>query len=90
MSDHEILQYARTQLGFLERSGLAEGSMRSIRNCRMRLRVRIDTKSASRVDALVDVRMRMLAMLDMISDGMGWFTGLPWKHEHFTVEVVYC
>lgn len=89
MSDTDILSHARTQLGFLGRSDLADGSMHRIRNCRMRLRVAIDTMSASRADALVDVRMRMLVMLDMISDGLGWFPGLPWRHEHFVVEVVY-
>lgn len=89
VSDHEALETGRKQMGFLEMSGMREDSMRRIRDCRTRLRVVIDTKSDSRFDALVDARMRMLTMQDMIADGLGWFLGLPWRHAHFTVEVLY-
>lgn len=89
VSDHEALETGRRQMGFLEASGMREDSMRRIRDCRTRLRVVIDTKSDSRFDALVDARMRMLTMQDMIADGLGWFLGLPWRHAHFTVEVLY-
>jgi hypothetical protein len=89
LTDLEMLQHARTQMGFLERAGLREDSMRRIRDCRTRLRVTIDTNSASRLDALADCRMRMLTMTDMITDGMGWFPGLPWRATHFNVEVLY-
>ncbi|KAJ5676511.1 uncharacterized protein N7477_002144 [Penicillium maclennaniae] len=89
LTDLEILEYARNQMGFLERANLRDGAMRHIRDCRIRLRVTIDTKNTSRLDALGDCRMRMLIMQDMISDGMGWFPGLPWKARHFHVEVLY-
>jgi hypothetical protein len=85
-TDLEILEYARTQLAFLERAALREDAMRRIRDCRTRLRVIIDTKTSSRLDALVDARLRMLVMQDMINEGMGWFPGLPWRHPHFRVE----
>lgn len=86
VTDLEIIEHARTQMGFLERAGLRDDAMRRIRDCRIRLRVVIDTKSPSRLDALVDARLRMLTMQDMINEGMGWFPGLPWRHHHFRVE----
>ncbi|OQD68389.1 hypothetical protein PENDEC_c036G05724 [Penicillium decumbens] len=89
LGDLEVLEHARTQLGFLERSGLRDDAMRRIRDCRTRLRVVIDTKSPSRLDALADARLRMLTMQDMINEGMGWFPGLPWRHNHFRVEVFH-
>lgn len=89
LTDLEILEYARTQMGFLERADVRDGAMRHIRDCRTRLRVTIDTKSTSRLDALGDCRMRMLIMQDMINEGMGWFPGLPWKALHFQVEVLH-
>lgn len=89
MTDHQILEHARLQLSYLERANLAEDAMHRVRNCRMRLRIDIDTRSASRADAVIDIRMRMLVMQDMITDGLGWFTGLPWRHPYFNVEVMY-
>lgn len=86
VTDLEIIEHARTQMGFLERAGLRDDAMRRIRDCRTRLRVVIDTKSPSRLDALVDARLRMLTMQDMINEGMGWFPGLPWRHHHFRIE----
>lgn len=89
MTDHQILEHARLQLLFLERANLAEDAMRRVRNCRMRLRIEIDTRSASRADAVIDIRLRMLIMVDMITEGLGWFPGLPWRNPHFIVKVMY-
>ncbi|KAJ5126525.1 hypothetical protein N7448_007304 [Penicillium atrosanguineum] len=89
LTDLEILEYAHNQMGFLERADLRDGAMRHIRDCRTRLRVTIDTKSIGRLDALGDCRMRMLVMQEMINAGMGWFPGLPWRANHFHVEVLY-
>ncbi|KAJ5625239.1 hypothetical protein N7510_001548 [Penicillium lagena] len=53
-----------------------------------RLRIAIDTRSDDRGDALADIVFRLSAMQDMIRDGLGWFTGLPWEHKHFEVVVL--
>lgn len=91
MNDHQILQYALLQLQYLLQADMAENAMRRIRNCRMRLRIEIDTRNASRADAVFDIRLRMLVMQDMITgtEGLGWFPGLPWRHPHFVVEILY-
>lgn len=59
-------------------------------NGRMRLRVMIGSRPASRAEALVDVRRRLQTMLDMINCELGWFPGLPWRSQHFSLEVNYC
>lgn len=89
MTDKQIIEHARLQLHYLEQANMAEDAMRRVRNCRMRLRIDIDTRCADRADAVIDVRLRMLVMLDMITEGLGWFPGLPWRHPHFNVEVLY-
>ncbi|CAL5867046.1 uncharacterized protein PFLUO_LOCUS1258 [Penicillium psychrofluorescens] len=53
-----------------------------------RLRIAIDTRSDDRGSALADIVFRLSAMQDMIRDGLGWFTGLPWEHKHFEVVVL--
>ncbi|KAJ5819052.1 hypothetical protein N7474_004643 [Penicillium riverlandense] len=53
-----------------------------------RLRIAIDTRSDDRGGALADIVFRLSAMQDMIRDGLGWFTGLPWEHKHFEVVVL--
>lgn len=91
MNDHQILEYALLQLQHLLQADMAEDAMRRVRNCRMRLRIEIDTRNASRADAVFDIRLRMLVMQDMITgtEGLGWFPGLPWRHPHFIVEIIY-
>lgn len=75
MTDAKILEHARTQLLHLEQANMSPSAMRRVRDCRMRLRIDIDTKSASRAGAVINIRMRMLAMEDMITR----FSSIPYR-----------
>lgn len=87
-SEQAVLQTARDIISRNSRGLLEEVSTRMNSTCRPCLRVVIDTRSILREDASVEVDWRLLKMQDMITDGLGWFPGLPWRHEHFTVEII--
>ncbi|KAJ5114310.1 hypothetical protein NUU61_000069 [Penicillium alfredii] len=86
-TDYDILGAARVQLDRLQKSGSLENPV-PVNLRRLRVHVAIDTRSSSREDALVNANLRLFLMQDMINDGLGWFTGLPWRHEHFVVELL--
>lgn len=89
--DVEILRTARTRIRLDQQHSAAPphvyGSQGPTRRCLVR--IIIDTTSQNREEALVDADWRLGYMVEMTEDGMGWFPGLPWVHDHFEVRLIY-
>ncbi|KAJ5382149.1 hypothetical protein N7517_000060 [Penicillium concentricum] len=83
--DLDVLTAARAELTRLQRAGMPIMQALPERPA-PHVYIRIDTDQANRDHALTDVNLRMGIMQDMIRDGFGWFTGLPYRHPHFEVK----
>lgn len=93
MPDLEILRTARTRIRTVVQPSmpptqLSYPSRRPVRR-NLVLRIVIDTFSVDRQDALVIADWRLHFMIEMIQDaqGLGWFPGLPWTHDHFQLRM---
>lgn len=83
--DLDVLTVARAEVTRLQRAGLPV--LESLpERAGPHLYIRIDTGQASRDQALARADLRMGIMQDMIRDGFGWFSGLPYRHPHFEVK----
>lgn len=83
--DLDVLTAARAEVTRLQRAGIP--IMQTLpERPGPHLYIRVDTDQANRDHALVDANLRMGTMQDMIRDGFGWFTGLPYRHPHFEVK----
>ncbi|KAJ5422860.1 hypothetical protein N7445_010968 [Penicillium cf. griseofulvum] len=83
--DLDVITAARAELARLQRTGMS--IMETLPEQRgPHVFIRIDTNHTDRRHALTDANLRMGAMQDMIRDGLGWFTGLPYRHPHFEVK----
>lgn len=83
--DLDVLTAARAEVTRLQRAGIT--IMQTLpERPGPHLYIRVDTDQANRDHALVDANLRMGTMQDMIRDGFGWFTGLPYRHPHFEVK----
>ncbi|KAJ5800602.1 uncharacterized protein N7518_002670 [Penicillium psychrosexuale] len=83
--DLDVLTVARAEVTRLRRAGLPVLESLPERSG-PHLYIRIDTDQASRDQALARADLRMGIMQDMIRDGFGWFSGLPYRHPHFDVK----
>ncbi|CAG8895147.1 unnamed protein product [Penicillium egyptiacum] len=83
--DLDVLTAARAEVSRLQRAGIPVMQTLPERPG-PHLYIRVDTDRASRDHALTDANLRMGTMQDMIRDGFGWFTGLPYRHPHFEVK----
>ncbi|KAF3016665.1 hypothetical protein E8E15_006112 [Penicillium rubens] len=83
--DLDVLTAARAEVARIQRAGIPVLQTLPERPG-PHLYIRIDTDQASRDHALADANLRMGIMQDMIRDGLGWFTGLPYRHPHFEVK----
>ncbi|KXG49216.1 uncharacterized protein PGRI_030860 [Penicillium griseofulvum] len=83
--DLDVITAARTELARLEGTGMP--ILEALpEQAGPHVFIRIDTNHIDRRHALMDANLRMGAMQDMIQDGFGWFTGLPYRHPHFEVK----
>ncbi|KAJ5970137.1 uncharacterized protein N7479_000055 [Penicillium vulpinum] len=83
--DLDVLTAARAELTRLQRVGLPILQVLPER-AGPHVYICIETKQDNRDHALTDANLRMGTMQDMIRDGLGWFTGLPYRHPHFEVK----
>ncbi|KAJ5493571.1 hypothetical protein N7463_009658 [Penicillium fimorum] len=83
--DLDVITAARAELTRLQRAGMPIMEALPERPA-PHVYIRIDTDQANRDHALTDANLRMGTMQDMIRDGFGWFTGLPYRHPHFEVK----
>jgi hypothetical protein len=93
MPDLEILRTTRARIRTgvqapIPPTRLSYPNQRTVRR-NLALLIIIDTFSIDRQDALVIADWRLHFMIEMIHDaqGLGWFPGLPWMHDHFQVRV---
>lgn len=83
--DLDVLTAARTEVAHIQRSGLPVLQTLPERPG-PHVYIRVDTEQPNRDSALTDADLRMGTMQDMIRDGLGWFSGLPYRHPHFEVK----
>lgn len=83
--DLDVLAAARAEVARIQRAGIPVMQTLPERPG-PHLYIRIATDRVSREHALADANLRMGIMQDMIRDGLGWFTGLPYRHPHFEVK----
>lgn len=83
--DLHVLTAARTEVAHVQRVGLPVLQTLPERPGPL-VYIRIDTDQPNRDNALMDANLRMGTMQDMIRDGFGWFSGLPYRHPHFEVK----
>ncbi|OQE40860.1 hypothetical protein PENCOP_c005G04337 [Penicillium coprophilum] len=83
--DLDVLTAGRAEMTRLQRAGMPIMQELPERPA-PHLYIRIDTDQSNRDHALTDANLRMGIMQDMIRDGFGWFTGLPYRHPHFEVK----
>ncbi|KAJ5826521.1 hypothetical protein N7447_003284 [Penicillium robsamsonii] len=83
--DLDVLTAARAELTRLQRAGMPIMDALLERPA-PHVYIRIDTDQPNRDHAITDANLRMGTMQDMIRDGFGWFTGLPYRHPHFEVK----
>jgi hypothetical protein len=83
--DLDVITAARTELARLQGAGMP--ILEALpEQAGPHVFIRIDTSHTDRRRALMTANLRMGAMQDMIRDGFGWFTGLPYRHPHFEVK----
>ena len=83
--DLDVLTSARAEVARIQREGIP--AMQTLpERPGPHIYIRINTDRASRDHALNAANLRMGIMQDMIRDGFGWFTGLPYRHPHFEVK----
>lgn len=83
--DLDVLTAARVEVAHIQRAGLPVLQTLPERPG-PHVYIRIDTHQPNRDNALTDANLRMGTMQDMIRDGFGWFSGLPYRHPHFEVK----
>ncbi|KAJ5681221.1 hypothetical protein N7536_012360 [Penicillium majusculum] len=83
--DLHVLTAARVEVAHIQRVGLPVLQTLPERPG-PHVYIRIDTDQPNRDNALMDANLRMGTMQDMIRDGFGWFSGLPYRHPHFEVK----
>ncbi|KAJ5968151.1 hypothetical protein N7501_004399 [Penicillium viridicatum] len=83
--DLDVLTAARTEVAHIQRAGLPVLQTLPERPG-PHVYIRVDTDHPNRDNALTDANLRMGTMQDMIRDGFGWFSGLPYRHPHFEVK----
>ncbi|KGO74955.1 hypothetical protein PITC_031930 [Penicillium italicum] len=83
--DLDVLAAARAEITHIQRAGIPVLQTLPERPG-PHVYVRVDTDRANRDNALIDAHLRMGTMQDMIRDGFGWFSGLPYRHPHFEVK----
>ncbi|CAI7631156.1 unnamed protein product [Penicillium glandicola] len=83
--DIDVLTVTRAELTRIQRAGLP--ILQTLpEQAGPHIFIRIDTDQPNRDHALTNANIRMGIMQDMIRDGFGWFTGLPYRHPHFEVK----
>ncbi|KGO40626.1 hypothetical protein PEX1_102730 [Penicillium expansum] len=83
--DLDVLTAARAEITHIQRAGIPVLQTLPERPG-PHVYIRVDTDRANRDHALTDANLRMGTMQDMIRDGLGWFSGLPYRHPHFEVK----
>ncbi|KAG0153845.1 hypothetical protein PDIDSM_1224 [Penicillium digitatum] len=83
--DLDVLTAARAEITHIQRAGIPVLQTLPERPG-PHVYIRVDTDQANRDQALIDATLRMGTMQDMIRDGFGWFSGLPYRHPHFEVK----
>lgn len=88
-NDHVYLSaariYLRGAIGQSNCNSLSELPHWSLLN---HLFVLIATDNTNREEALEAVSHRLAMMIEMIEDGEGWFSGLPYIHDNFQVRLI--
>lgn len=83
--DLDVLTAVRAEVAHIQRAGLPVLQTLPERPG-PHVYIRVDTDQPNRENALTDANLRMGTMQDMIRDGFGWFSGLPYRHPHFEVK----
>lgn len=86
--DYDIIRLARVSVTTLRRQGLPIPDTLPVGNGVPHVYILIDSELDNRGHALQIASRRLGVMQDMIRDGLGWFTGLPYRHPNFEVKFI--